>query len=88
VRVGFLEADFLRYARRVVGEVLSVGREGSLVLWDDSPKRPCVSFWRTEDIINWAHWGPSCSGRGRRKIPAVCQEFVRRKTPLQSFYIS
>jgi hypothetical protein len=45
--------DFLRYARRAVGEVLSVGRGGSLVLWDENAKRPCVSFWRTEDIINW-----------------------------------
>jgi hypothetical protein len=55
--------DFVRYARRAVGEVLSVGRAGSLVLWDrPSPEgygpagesgRPVVSFWRAEDIINW-----------------------------------
>ena len=45
--------DFVRYARRVLGEVLSVGRGGSLVLWDEGAARPCVSFWRTEDIIKW-----------------------------------
>lgn len=45
--------DFLRYAREVVGEVLSVGRCGSLVLWDEAGKRPWVSLWRAEDIINW-----------------------------------
>ncbi len=44
--------EFLCYARRVVGEVLSVGRAGSLVLWDGS-RRPVVSLWRAEDIINW-----------------------------------
>ena len=43
--------DFVRYARRVVSEVLAVGRGGSLVLWDQG--RPVVSFWRTEEIVNW-----------------------------------
>jgi len=45
--------DFLRYARRVVSEVLSVGRAGLLVLWERS-LRPVVSLWRTEDILDWA----------------------------------
>jgi hypothetical protein len=45
--------DLVRYARLVVREVLSVGRAGSLVLWDADAKRPRVSCWRTEDIINW-----------------------------------
>jgi hypothetical protein len=45
--------DFVRDARRTVGEVLSVGRAGSLILCDDGGKRPCASFWRTEDIVNW-----------------------------------
>ena len=44
--------DFLRYARRVVSEVLAVGRVGSLVLWEESG-RPVVSVWRAEDIVNW-----------------------------------
>src|SRR5215471_3771737 len=51
--------EFVQYARRVVSEVLSVGRAGSLVLAggtssdlrSPSPQsgegaRPCVSFWR------------------------------------------
>src|SRR5512135_1068441 len=37
--------DFLRYARRVVREVLAVGRCGSLVLWEEG-SRPAVSLWR------------------------------------------
>jgi hypothetical protein len=45
--------DFQRYARRVVGEVLAVGRAGSLVLWDGSG-RPFVSLWRAEEIVDWA----------------------------------
>jgi len=45
--------DFVRYARRVVSEVLSVGRAGSLVLWEQSG-RPLVSLWRAEDILDWA----------------------------------
>src|SRR5579863_3202352 len=36
--------DFLRYARRVVGEVLAVGRVGSLVLCEQG-QRPVVSLW-------------------------------------------
>ena len=31
--------------------MLSVGRSGSLVLLDSS--RPCVSFWRAEDVLDW-----------------------------------
>lgn len=46
--------DFLQYARRVVSEVLSVGRGGSLVLQDAISRQPCVLFWRAEDILNWA----------------------------------
>lgn len=44
---------FVRYARRVVGEVLSVGRAGSLVVYDADSGKPCVSLWRAEDILNW-----------------------------------
>jgi hypothetical protein len=45
--------EFVRYARRVVGEVLSVGRAGSLVMWDSAVGRPWVSLWRAEQILNW-----------------------------------
>jgi hypothetical protein len=44
--------DFVRYARRVVAEVLGVGRAGSLVVWDES-MRPVVSVWRAEQIVDW-----------------------------------
>jgi hypothetical protein len=46
--------EFLSYARRVVGEVLGVGRAGSLVLPDSGSTRPWVSLWRAEEILNWA----------------------------------
>jgi hypothetical protein len=45
--------DLVRYARCVVGEVLSVARCGSLVSWDDDAAQPSLSLWRAEDIINW-----------------------------------
>src|SRR5580765_5726879 len=41
-------------ARRIVSEVLSVGRAGSLVLWDEAARRPWVSSWRAEEILNWS----------------------------------
>ncbi len=41
--------EFVRYARSVVGEVLSVGRCGSLVLFDG--ERPCVSLWRSDPAL-------------------------------------
>jgi hypothetical protein len=43
--------EFIQYARRVLSEVLWVGRAGSLVLLDSG--RPCVSFWRAEEILDW-----------------------------------
>jgi hypothetical protein len=43
-----------QYARRIVSEVLSVGRAGSLVLWDEAARRPWVSSWRAEEILNWS----------------------------------
>jgi hypothetical protein len=46
--------SFVRYARRVVSEVLSVGRGGSLVLEGEASGRPWVSLWRAEDILNWS----------------------------------
>src|SRR5580765_8227337 len=43
--------SFVRYARRVVSEVLSVGRAGSLVVQDVESGLPCASLWRAEDIL-------------------------------------
>jgi hypothetical protein len=47
-------APLVSYARRVVSEVLAVGRAGTLVLQDPASKRPFVSFWRAEQISNWS----------------------------------
>jgi len=44
--------DFLRYARRIVGEVLAVGRAGSLVLYDPCAARPLVKLFTAEQILN------------------------------------
>ncbi len=45
--------DFDRYARRVVSEVLSVGRGGTLMLMDAESGRPWITFWQAGDILNW-----------------------------------
>jgi hypothetical protein len=47
-------AEFIQYARHAVSEVLSVGRGGSLVLRATDSGRPYVSFWRAEEILDWA----------------------------------
>lgn len=44
---------FLDHARAVLEEVLSVGRAGTLVLWDEAAARPCLSLWRAEQILDW-----------------------------------
>jgi hypothetical protein len=44
--------ELVRYARHVVSQVLSLGRAESLVLWDTKVKRPVVSAWHAEEIIN------------------------------------
>jgi hypothetical protein len=42
------------YAKNVVKEVLSVGRGGSIVDWNDGQeKRAYLCFYRAEDILNW-----------------------------------
>jgi hypothetical protein len=46
-----LGADFLRYARRVVREVLSVGRGGSVLPTESG--RPVVSLLKAEEIVEW-----------------------------------
>jgi len=44
---------FQRYARRVVSEVLSVGRGGTAMLGNAQDGKAWVRFWRAEDILNW-----------------------------------
>ena len=46
--------EFVQYGRRVVSEVLSVGRGGSLVLRGADSGGAYVSFWRAEDILDWS----------------------------------
>src|SRR5512137_1588064 len=42
------------YAKMVVGDVVGVGRAGSLVDWEEeAEQRAYVSFYRAEQIINW-----------------------------------
>jgi hypothetical protein len=53
-----LDADLLgksleEYAREVAAEVVTVGRCGSLVDWEDSEGRAYCSLYKAEDILNW-----------------------------------
>ena len=42
------------YAKKVVGEVVGLGRAGTLVDWEDeAEQRAYVVFYRAEQIINW-----------------------------------
>jgi hypothetical protein len=47
--------DFARYARRVLSEVLSVGRSGSLVLWDGLIKAEAArrGLSNNQDLSPW-----------------------------------
>jgi hypothetical protein len=41
------------YTREIVGEVIAVGRAGSLVDWEEGEQRPYVTSYRAEQILNW-----------------------------------
>jgi hypothetical protein len=41
------------YSRQVVDEVLTVGRAGTLVDWDDVEQRPFFTFYPAESIRDW-----------------------------------
>jgi hypothetical protein len=42
------------YAKNIVGEVIAVGRAGTLIDWEgESENRVYVSAYRAEDILNW-----------------------------------
>jgi len=45
--------DITTFAKRVVRDVISVGRFGSLVDFDESMEKPFVAGYRAENIINW-----------------------------------
>ncbi len=41
------------YAKNVVSEVISVGRAGTMIDWNDAEQRAYASFYKAEDILNW-----------------------------------
>jgi hypothetical protein len=41
------------YAKEIAGEVLNVGRAGTLVEWHDAERRPFICKYQAEQIINW-----------------------------------
>lgn len=43
----------IAYARRIVSEVASVGRAGTLIEWSETEKRPFFCCYQAEKIINW-----------------------------------
>jgi hypothetical protein len=43
----------LGYARDIVGEVVSLGRAGTLVDWDDGEGRAYLAAYAAESILNW-----------------------------------
>jgi hypothetical protein len=48
-----LGTSLFGYAKNVVREVVSVGRGGTLVDWEDFEGRAYASAYRAEDILNW-----------------------------------
>jgi hypothetical protein len=49
-----LGTPLVSYAKKVVGEVVAVGRCGTLVDWEDKGEnRVYASLYRAEDILNW-----------------------------------
>src|SRR5688572_29330335 len=48
-----LGTPLLGYAKNVVSEVMSVGRAGTLIDWEDIEDRMYASLYRAEDILNW-----------------------------------
>jgi hypothetical protein len=51
--VDLLGTTFNSYARNIVREVISVGRAGSLIDWDDAEQRAYISAYDAEEILNW-----------------------------------
>lgn len=46
--------SFYSYSMKTVEEVISIGRAGSLVDWNETEARPNAAFYCTESIINWS----------------------------------
>jgi hypothetical protein len=52
--VDLFGTTFGSYARRLASEVVSIGRGGTLIDWNDSGEnRAFLNFYRAEDILNW-----------------------------------
>lgn len=51
--VDLLGTSLYLYAKRVTGEVLGVGRAGTLIEWNDEEERAFVALYQAEQIINW-----------------------------------
>lgn len=48
-----LGTPILAYAKKLVVEILAVGRAGTVIDWEDQERRPYLSLYRAEDILNW-----------------------------------
>ena len=55
------------YARHVVGEVISLGRSGTLIDWQEDESRAFVSHYPAESILNWRE----CRINGSLKLTLV-----------------
>ena len=70
------------YCKSVATAVLTVGRVGSLVEWDDETNHAFVCKYEAEDIINWQ----TAKIAGRRQVSlVVLHEIVERINPLDIF---
>jgi hypothetical protein len=68
------------YAKQVVGEVVAVGRAGTLIDWQAAEERAYAAFYRAENIVNWR------VGRVRgRSVPTlvVLAERATKQQPQQ-----
>ena len=71
------------YAKRIVREVVSVGRAGTLVDWEgQSEKRAYASVYCAEDILNWRE--ERLNGRNVLSL-LVLREMVRRSDVVDDF---
>lgn len=51
--VDLLGTPLYSFAKRLTGEVLAVGRAGTLIEWNDAEQRAFLASYQAEQIINW-----------------------------------
>jgi hypothetical protein len=51
--VDLLGTSLFLYCKNVAGQILDVGRSGTLVEWNESEQRPFVCNYQAEQILNW-----------------------------------